>query len=356
MMRASYLSGFTFLVAVAFFYGGLDAQFTGRWAIMALAVPVYFILFDRSPPLLPFLAGALALSAAGVTIYWTPDRLTGGEELIHLAILFGVFLLGTVEEDLTPAWVGLGAGIAVSAAVAAAQVVGWNFIPQAVPPAGLFINKNLLAEAGAVALVAMISTRMWWLAAPAAFAVGVGQSKAVFGALVLTFAFWLGRIYPKTAGAIAWAVVVGGTWALLTFPSGQVRLDFWQSAIMGMQLLGNGLGSFPINFPFAEFAHSELVQYVYELGILAAIPAVVLLASFCSMYDGERFYETEGLVLVTILSIALLAFPLHMPVTAMAAALCAGSLVRGSTVVRDSKRGGRFSDLQDVRRRYIDEG
>lgn len=327
-MKAWYLFGFGFLVAAGFWPAALDAGFAIRWVVMAVGAPLYFVLFggegDKWEPTdLPALLFLLVLGVVGFTAQWSPDAWTACEELLHLAIAAGVVFVGLSGADLRPAWRGLAAGVGVSAVIAAAQLAGWEGIAQAATPGGLFVNRNVLSEAGMVALVATAAGRDWrWTIAPLACVV-MGHSVAVFGALGATFAAWLllrGRV------RMAWAILIALAAALVACfvigaPTALVRMGFWRDAIAGLTWTGHGLGGFMTAFGFAEFAHNEPLHYAYELGLFALAPAAALFYIW-----QERSYEPEYLVLTSVLAVSLLAFPFHMPVTLFAAGLAAGAL------------------------------
>jgi len=340
-MRNIYLFGFGFLVAVGLWPDALEAGFTLRWDFMAIGAPLYLILFgDRSKPLPAVVAAlmVLILSIIGLTTQWAPDELTAYEELIHLLLAAGVFIVGfsAAELSLRYLWRGLAAGMGVSAVIAICQLSGWHLVQEAITPGGLFVNKNLLAEAGMVALVATLAHSDWrWSIAPA-FCVAMGHSTAVFGSLVAVLSVYLwDRGRARTAGMLLAALAAGLMVSLFVvkFPSGVERLGFWKEALLQSTWIGHGLGSFPIAFGFAEYAHNEVVHYIYELGVIAIAPAAALVYLWL-----ERTYEPERLVLTSVFAVGILSFPLHIPVTLFAAALAAGALARGRVWVQRDYR------------------
>lgn len=326
-LRGSFLFCFAFLVATVFWPAALASAFTLRWAVMAVGAPLFLLLSTRDEVKLltdPLLCLGMLLCIAAVPLAWAVDVPSGREELIHLVIGAGIFCVGAAAPNLINAWRGLAVGMAVSAVIAAAQLAGWEGVISAAPPGGLFINKNVLAEAGLVSLLATFAYRMpWWWAAPGAACVAMGTSRAVFGALVVMAAVWLYRrghrvvaafVVASIAGALLWAFTGG-------IESATVRLGFWREGMIGVHWYGNGLGSFPIAFPFAVFAHNEFIHYAYELGVFA------LPAAGCLIYLlMERAYAPEHVILIALVAVACFSFPLHIPVTLFAAALAAGHL------------------------------
>lgn len=327
---------FAFIVAVAFWPGFIDPAMAPRWAVMGVGAPLLLLLKSEGMPHPMDGLGLFVLALMGMSVLWAPDTLTGIDEFIHFAILGAVFCLGASCDDLRPAWKGLAAGVSVAAVVGIAQAVGFTGIEQKVPFAGLYMNKNIFAEAGMVALVAMLCDGAWLWAVGPAVAIIIGNSRAVLGALIVTGCVALWHRSRNAAIALAVLVVViailqagGGS------TSGTVRLDFWQAAASNMAIFGHGLGSFSVDFPFADFAHNEIVQAFYELGVFAALP--VGLAVYLLM---EPAHETERLVLLCIICVGLLSFPFHMPLTGFAAALAAGNLACARNRARDQLDDG----------------
>lgn len=333
---------YAFLVAAAFWPGAIDPATTLRWAVMAVGATLLAFMSDDDGAPLPWRAGWAFMALAGITLLWTPDLIYGLEEGIHLTILACVFLLGTQQDDLTPAWEGLAAGVAVSGAIALWQVSGVSPVEQVQAPAGLFMNKNMLAEAGMVALIPMLLAGRPWLALGPLLAALVPASRAVLLALaVVALLLWRRRKPVEavllmaaalaTVGTVMWldAAHPGqGAWYastehMLDGSSSLHRLDYWRETLANLTPLGHGLGSFMANFPAVGHAHSEPIQAAYEIGIIALIPATLLVYLF-----REPGHHVESLVLAAILVTACFAFPLHMPVTGFAAALAAGHLAR----------------------------
>ncbi len=316
-----------FAVAAAFVPGFVDAGGAPRWAAMAIGVPCcLFMLPHRSVSPWCF----AWLPAAAITVAWAPDRLHALDELVHLAILAASFYLGACALSLGPLWRGVAAGLALNAAVALAQARGWNEIPQVGVPGGLFVNKNLLAEAG---LVVAVTASSALAAGVAAFVVFVSGSKAVVGAAFVALAAWLMPRRPR----IAWLIVAAlAAAAALLFAYGaasaKARLDIWGLAWTYLSLpFGRGLGAFAIDFPAALHVHCEPLQLAYELGVLAIPFFAVLIYALGARPDGT---EPERVLLVAIAAVALFSFPLHSPLTAFAAAVAAGHLCAARHRVR----------------------
>lgn len=311
--------------AVAVLPGTIDAFLSLRWAIVSVMIPLLLLWLGRDVAPIPRLVFAF-VAFAGVSLLWTPMFGHGLDDFAHLVILAAAFWLGASLTNATPLWNGLAVGVSASAAIAVAQW-GWDWygIPQAVPPAGLFANKNFLAEAAMVSVIVSLGSRTRVgvaLAAAALVAVVLGSSKAVFGALMVTLAFWLAPRRPVLGWSLMGLAAILFVAALaLPFGSAADRFPIWSGGVSDAALLGHGVGAFSAAFPIWENAHSEPIQLFYEFGLLAVIPAVI----FAKAMEGWSG-ETEGYVLVAVAAVALWSFPLHLPLTALAASVAAGRL------------------------------
>lgn len=332
-------------IALAFWPGALDPASTGRWAVMAVGAPLLLMTYARTPPQPLEGVGAATIITMLATAAWSPDLLYAAGDAAHLLVLAMVFCLGAAAPDLRQAWAGLAAGVTVSAAIALAQLAGWRGIEQASGVAGLFMNKNLLAEAGLVALVAALASRTWWAVPGGALALAIGQSRAAFGAAA--FALGVAMLARHRRAGLLWIALCAFS-AIALFaaehPATVMRMDMWRQALGNLAWFGHGLGSYPAHFHYFEFPHSEPVHLAYELGLFALLPAGIL--AYVWM---ERTHDTEHLVLAAILAVGLFSFPLRMPLTGFAAALAAGHLAGWRARVRRPDDGSRAPDAEDIR-------
>lgn len=328
------------IATLAFCPNIIDAATAPRWAVLAAGIPICFMLQPPAErPLgstLPIWSYALALAI--VTIFWSSDWLGGVHEAIQLAILFSAFCLGATVRRAQPLWVGIECGVAVCAVIVVAQSLGWNGLPQSVTPGGLFMNKNAMAEIALVAAVTSFMAGAWWLFAAAMIVMALTASKAALGALIVAGAFYLAPRAPRIAMGImvvmACALVAAFSGAA---PSAAVRLEFWGAILSDLRLFGHGLGSYASDNLFAEFAHSEPLQALYELGIFMLPLLAIILYAAGARYEAP----TEWIVLVALGVVSAFAFPFHLPATALAAAFAAGHLVGCRDRVRCGALDGR---------------
>lgn len=318
------------LLPLAFLPGLMSAGTTPRWAVLALLVPLMLYWVDwKRVPLKSVLLGTLAFSAA--SLLWMDVPLDGYLELWRMAILFAAFAIGAVCGPLEKPLTLMATGVAITLPlVALQQFAGYQGIPQTASPAGLFLNKNVLAESAAVLLVAMVWLRNWKVALPLLLVVLLAKERAAFVGIVVALIVYILPRNRKVAGLIVAAALIA-LFSMVGSPSVADRFDIWRDSAQGFSFLGNGIGSFFTAFPATatnmdvlairpEQAHNEIIHFIFELGVGAA---GLLAIGFFAM---RGTLELERLMLVALLAISLFAFPFHMPLTAFVAALVAGRL------------------------------
>lgn len=326
MGRSLFLLGF--LAAVGYWYGGIDAATALRWSVFAVGVPLIFVmkpnLWNEAPPLALELIVICLILLLG-TSFWSRDILTSADAAIHFTIMAGAYALGAAVIELRPLWIGMAYGVAVSAAIAVAQALGGlTFFEQTVSPAGLFVNKNFLADAGAVATIICIAYRRWVLLGFALAALLLPASYAAIGGVLGAVAMYIRERRPKTYHVLLAALVTGLGFGLFSRLSGDVRLMQYAAALPQLTWFGNGLGGYLLDFPNIEHVHFDALELIYDAGIFA-LPAIALFA-YAALWGKN---EPERSILIAILAIGILSFPLFNPLTACAAAVAAGHLVAG---------------------------
>ncbi len=123
------------------------------------------------------------------------------------------------------------------------------------------------------------------------------------------------------------------------------RIILWIATVMAMTPLGNGLGWFAAAHPSEEYAHSDVLQAVAELGVGAilflAIPVVLMFRS--------RGNNAERAAFVAVCVEAIVSFPLHLPASGFLAALLAGYLAGRSADLCVGAPVGGSDDCKSVR-------
>lgn len=324
------------------------------WSLLTVALP---FMVGKVEMRLPHWLGLAFLAYAAWSLTWSP---AGPEELWHLGVAAGCFCLGSSIDKVSVKriYIGLALGVTVNSAIVIAQVYGWNGIPQLHPPAGLMVNKLALGWLAALVLVALVSERLWWLIPGVGPSFLLTEARSAVLAVGVAAVAWLWPRFRTGALLIALglaltaaAVVKIGYRASSLAERGAIALD----AIDALTPAGYGLGSFVYYFPRidtrldaassrTEHAHSDPVEYAFELGV-GALP----LFAMCLLLLAGGQHETERLVFIAFLVIAVTGFPMFVPATVFMGALAAGRLARDWALVRGPGHD-RGPDLHPSRR------
>lgn len=326
-----------FLLPILFYSGVAEAAGTPKWVFLSIALPL--LLLTRETKAHP--AGLAFMLWASLSVFWAISWYEAVQGLWHLAIIACAFAMRLDEREYRRCLIAFGWGMAINAPIVVAQFNDWTWITQAVPPAGLFMNKNHLAEAALLASAGLIVAKHYWPLPLTVLATILPGSRGVFVAIAIMTAIWVWR----QSRLAAVAIVLGGAlivwWMIppgfLTDSSG-ARIALWANslAIAWDNPLGVGIGNYwnayppyhdavmqtPINAWWfntrPEAAHNDAITLLVELGI----PGLIL---FGMVLWTARW---DWLLLAFILA-GLFAYPFYLPATAVMAALCAGRAARG---------------------------
>lgn len=336
-----------FAVAVAYWPGMFSAAFVPRWAVVAVGVPM---VADLDPRRIPEWCRALLLfmlAVCAVSLLGTPDPRSGGLDLIYIVLLCGAFLWGSQLETLDDLMAGLAIGLGISSVMA---IHYWWTLSGAKPP-GLFYNPEVLAEFAALVLVWTVIRGKLWLIPLTLPSVALSSSRV---AIAATLAAILFAFRPKSKALTAFLVlglILAGIASVLLLNFGKAasadyRLTIWGATIMAFTPAGNGLGWFDVAHPAEEFAHSDVLQALAELGV----PAVLLLAIPVMAFTGKQRNRAERAVFFAGCLMVCVSFPLHMPAQGFVIAVVAGHLLGIRPLVRVGHDHSRVDDEGDIRR------
>lgn len=335
-----------FLTMVAFcplWEGGALAT---RWGVIAIGTPLLLLLCDLRLTPLHYAGGALLLWGL-VTMLWTPVAATGVGEFAKWALLATTFLVAAEVEDLRWTYIAIIAGVAISGGVAIAQSLGFSAVPQLNTPAGLFVNRNYLAEIATATLILTIGLRQWIFLPFILSAAFLPHSRGAFLGLLFAGLVWL-YFWSRTTLLCVIALLL----ILLVVPLPHMiadssslleRVGVWLATIQHLTLFGHGIGSFFVEYPTfmphpvllqarPAHAHNEILNALSDLGI----PGLLCLGIFGGL--ALRFAAPmERLVLVSLLGIGMFSFPLHVPATGFLFAVVAGSAAHRWRLVRGSE-------------------
>ncbi len=336
-----------FILTVAVLPGLPSGALVARWGLLAITCAVLLFRCQLS-------WGALALLAYLAVMGWiTPVGFEALNLYCHLVILVILYCYAKGMPDLRKVAIGCGVGMAINSAIMVAQHFnGLWWIPQLTPDGGLFFNHNMAGEAAGMILALAVGYRLWWIipgilpslyfgARSALLGLGVAaflwawqRSKALALGPLLATPLIIYVVHPEyiTASLAGWA----GPFTTLFG-----RLGTWNDAIHGFTLVGQGFGSWIVNFPLYqrftspleirwENAHNDPIQIIFELGLIGGILCVAFVYRLAISRRKPEFYA-----LVVFLVEGFFGFPLYVPVTAALAAVCAGHLFADGRYLRD---------------------
>lgn len=316
------------LVGVAYWPGLASPSEPIKLALLGVALPGLLAIRGLAIRVWPLWL-ALAWGIAGA--WWAPSLPQWTKEVWLLVLLCLSAELGTQLDDFTPVWLGLGAALAANLGLQALSMAGLGAWMEVAPPAGTFVNRNMLGELAAMGLVGCLLARLWPWALVAGLVLALSQCR---GAMVGVYCGLLAWIWPRSRTAFAVLVLFPVNvlvWVHFSDhldPSSAVRLAMWLDLGQNLTLTGSGLGSFYQNYPLFNHltdtlnsrpihAHNDLLELGYELGIFGAILALAL-----------AWRVRHSPLCATLAGIAVFGFPLHQPATLLVGGLCIGAALR----------------------------
>lgn len=332
---------------VAYIPGVMSSSVAGRWSVIVVV-------------------GLSALLRTALRLRWTFVALCGGSllvwgfaslvwalspwdtlgALLHWASLVGLAVLVARLEDASGVWQALALGVLVSLPFTIAQAFGytpvWSLTRIGMPGnVGLFLTSNVLTELAIPLAILMITQRRWWcvagLSVPALLS-GRAETFLMFGVVGAIFG-WSSRGVLRRQHWLVVVILLGACLALALddllivrglsvsalesqlYNSAHDRLLIWEETLKHMTVLGYGLGSYQTAFPAFSFAHNDLLQFTFELGI-GVVPLIGIIA-YALLTAG---HGAERLALVALLASSLIWAPTNDPATALVLCLLVGHL------------------------------
>lgn len=330
---ANWLLGFG--LAAAFVPQAYSDVNVGRWAVAWVCVA---LLIWIVPSVRWSLTGCALLVLALVSFAWGPEPLNGINGFLQLALLAGAFVAGRagcaeyIFEGAT--W-----GMIVNSSLAVAQSLGWHPVMEVstAMPAGLFGNRDFMAEAALLVIVPLVWNRRWFMAAAILPALLLPMDRTVIlaGAVVTALVVWkLSRTVTIIAVSAACLGVALVTLSPAKSHSAQDRIDLWKDTLAGTTFLGRGIGQFYNTFPEqatrqpierirSDHAHNDWLELAYELGIVGIVLGGIFAAG---VFSGPTSWEKSVFIALCIMSC--FAFPLHNPTTGILGLVAAGGVYR----------------------------
>lgn len=199
---------------------------------------------------------------------------------------------------------------ACSSFLSIAQALDWHPVPQwNGTPSGFFFNSMAQGEILALAILALIAERVYWMSFLLLPGLWLSQSRGGWIALALgLIAVWVRR------PLILLCLVLAATayWTYHPSSSDYQRLLIWRAAWTHLTFWGNGFGSFwdlwignPAWWPI--YVHNDYLQTVFELGIWSAIPFAFV--AWIGGQTSSRYWP----LFIAFLFMATFSMPLHIP-------------------------------------------
>jgi hypothetical protein len=346
-----------FVVAVAYWPTLLSAAFVPRWGAIAIGVPLVSKLDPREVPeslrwLLLFILTLAAIS----TTWASPDPMAGYLDLFYIALLCLAFIAASSLDSLDDVMTGLGVGLAVSAFLSLYQLSGPSdqgrdgMYGQA--PTALFYSSEVFAEFAAIVFVWAILRPRPAIALAAGLPILLCNSRI---ALVIAGAATLYAFRPNSkilTAILSVGLAVIAVAMIYTFGEGRLgtagqRFILWGATILAWTQFGHGLGWFQTVHSDLQFAHSDAIQAVAELGVGAF---AVLMIPFIALRR-NRGSNAERAAFIAVCFEVFVSFPLHFPATGFAAAMLAGFLVSNRRLVPVGNAVGGVRDGFSIQRR-----
>lgn len=329
-------------IMTAFMPGVIGLASITSWAVMWLVMPILLLKCKIEITIIHIL-GIVFLSYAALSLLWSPH---GMLEFMQLLALASVFVWGSSLKDLRNVTIGLSIGLGFSSVLAIFQFFGIEIFVYTYggsKPTGLFINPNIFAEISGMLLFMILANKLWWFI-PVTIPGLLVSSRAVVLGLGVSMSIMIWNKFRLLSVLIVIASL--STIYFITFPQAiadnapvnamsiQQRLYMWQDMIAGFTPFGNGIGSFIFKFPefnthldssriIAEYAHNDLLQLIFELGI-GAIPLLIMVALLLMVKNDHKS------AFLFFIIIGMFGFPLHTPVASFMLALVASQLAKCS--------------------------
>jgi hypothetical protein len=338
-----------FSVASAYWPGLLSAAWVPRWAVIAIGLPLASRLDPRAVPEgLRWLLLWLLATALIATTWASPDRMGGYLELFFMTLLCLAFVAGAALESLDDVMIGLGYGVVISslgALVKLALAAG-----DGPAPVGLFFNSEVFAEFAALVLVWAVLRKQIGIAVMCAMPLALCESRVALLAAACGLLYAFG---PRSKAKMAMCLVVLlSASAAMLFAFGlhkagtaDHRLVLWTATIYSWTQFGHGLGWFATTHPASEFAHSDALQAIAELGIGGF--ALWLIPIFA--FNSRRGSNAERATFVAVCVEVAVSFPLHFPASGFLAAMLAGYLACSGVPLRLGQPHGRDENGRRIR-------
>lgn len=344
------LPAFALAVTTAYWPFWHDGAISPKWCVLS-ALPI--VLFWIKPRLTIGHAAVLGfLIYAAVSAFWSVSPLDSVNTIIRLSLLATAFVIAAETSDMRLTYAAAAVGVSISGLLALAEVGLGMTVPEANHPAALFGNRNYMAEAAAICLVAAVGYRMWWAIPGTALALSLPMSRGAFAAVGVAALVTMWRS-SRAAALVSLALCVVAGIGASQFVGGfngvasvGIRFAIWKTALENLTFFGHGIGSFQAMYVLLsdyaiipsgrpENAHNEFINTAFEVGVPGLVCACAI---FMAAWSGTL--QTERGMLGAAAALCAFGFPIHLPAAGFLAAIVAGHLCGHGARVRSVIRDG----------------
>lgn len=332
-----------FVITIVYIPGILGASIPTGWLFLIIISPLLVI-----PTTIP-----LFLIYAIISLLWTVNDWIGFFFLLQFIALWLVFEFGKTIKDLRPIFKRIALGLGINSIIALSQYYGFHQVfTLDNTSAGLFLNPNIYSEISALVLVALIWLRLWYWIPLTLTGLILVHSRAAILSLIICSLLYLYKRFPlyTSIGTVLISItgIIFLIFGMIYYPhisaitSIQERFDLWADTLRGIKIFGNGVGSYEILYPYysthvdtslfrPRYAHNDLLQLIFDFGIgtLLLLPVIYKAA------------KSVNPILYSFGVVSLLAFPLHVPLSAFIVCLVTGFIVSNNDTVRNSRNSCR---------------
>jgi hypothetical protein len=333
----------------------LNPGVTSRWLALSIGVPLVLLAY-RSKDFAPSLPGIFWLLWASASMLWAVSIPDGAFRLWQFILFAAIFLIGTAMERhvYRQCLYAFALAIGVNLIVAVFQqfdiLTREDLFYVTFEPAGMFVNANYLAEAAAIALVAMLALAHWTLSLVAIAAIALTLSKGAALSLAVVGLVYVWRRWPTWGAGLFFAgcvlTVAAVDWYGIHHETIWPRAALILNSFGSASFAGHGIGSYWSTYPLIHdavmaspdsiysfrykprTAHNDLATIVAELGVVGGLLSILFVWRVLTRWfaPDDREKRAAWWVLVAFLATGLVGFPLYNPATMMVGALTCGFL------------------------------
>lgn len=325
---------------------------TGWLFLIIVSVPLLFFVETRITN--SHLIGITFVLYSLASLAWTENLNIATFFVMQMIALSCIFCFGSGIKDIRLILIGLSVGLGISDIISIMQYyniqIAFNTfafpaIIYTLPgmPAGLFVNQNIFCEVSVALLLCLLIFKLWWFIPFTLPGIVLIHSKGAILALAVGIIALIYNYNKKIAflisliGLLIFAFEIPRLYELTSTTE---RIDMWLDIKRGISILGQGIGSFEITYPFyathidtmiarPKFAHNDLLQLVYEFGIGSILFVIMTLNIMKVKSDAKP-------ILVGILVLSMFNYSMHVPAIAFIALLVAGFITRNDDTVWDN--------------------